>query len=262
LLRHCASLGLTLVVTSACSAGAHGSVRWPEPLAAPSAVTEASPATLRERIEEQPVCVGARSWSAGSLGNTVLYRFTQVGRRVAVGYFVYWSTERPWGPNVLSYTVLPALATDAFYSHFLYIFPGVKDAMYGPGDIEGVNVQFELSETGELSVVGGKAQDATHGDVQLTRSDLVDGAGRIILLTDAWSHQLGAHGGGEYASTKGNDVRCYRGATLRPMTEEVATAFRMGNERTPFRAKPAWGPPPAEHGVQTATTDAPPTRVE
>ena len=210
------------------------------------------------------MCVGARSWSAGNLGETVLYRFTQVGRKVAVGYFVYWSTERPWGPNVLSYTVLPALATDAFYSHFLYVFPGFKDAIYGPGDIEGVNVEFEVHEEGELFVLSGRAQDATHGDVQLSRSDLVDDEGRIILLTDAWSHQLGAHGGGQYANTEGNAVRCYRQASLRPMTEEVATAFRLGNERAPHRAKPAWGPPPAEsdRAVQTAVTEVRPARIE
>jgi hypothetical protein len=258
------SLRLTLAASFACSACAHGSAHWPEPIAGASTATLDSPATLRDRIEEQSVCVGARSWSAGSLGNTVLYRFTQVGRKVSVGYFVYWSTERPWGPNVLSYTVLPALAADAFYSHFLYVFPGAKDAIYGPGDIEGVNVEFELDEKDDLQVVRGRAQDATHGDVQLTRADLVDASGRIILLTDVWSHQLGARGGAEYASAKGSDVRCYQRASLQPMTEQVATAFRLGDEHRPSRAKPAWGSPPAEpeRDVQTAESEALPTRVE
>ena len=220
-------------------------------------------ATVEDRIAERPVCVGARSWSAGTLGNTVLYRYTQVGRKVVVGYFVYWSTERPWGPNVLSYTVLPALATDAFYSHFLWVFPGVKDAIYGPGDIEGVSVDFELDEKGELAVRGGRAQDATHGDVQLTASDLVDDTGRIILLTDVWSHQLGARGGGEYAKTNGGELRCYLRESLRPMTTEVAAAFRMGDENKPFRAKPAWGAPPQKQPAsQVAATELRPVRTE
>lgn len=223
----------------------------------PSAAT-----TLREKIEAQEVCVGARSWSAGSLGNTVLYRYSNTGRRVSVGYFVYWSEERPWGPNVLSYTLLPALATDAFYSHFLWVFPGVKDAIYGPADIEGVNVNFEVGDDGVLRVASGNAQDATHGEVRLTRDDLVDAKGRVILLTDVWSHQLGARGGGEFANTEGNALRCYRGPSLLPMTDDVAVAFRLGNEQNPHRARPAWRAPANENAVQTAETDVRPSRVE
>jgi hypothetical protein len=192
-----------------------------------------------ERLERQTVCVGARSWSAGRLGDTILYRYKRNGRRLEVGYFVYWSTERPWGNNVLSYTVVPALFIDIAYSHFLYFLPGVKDAMHGAADIEGVRVELE-DKDGALRVVGGTADDGTHQPVTLSRDDLVDSRGRTVLLTDVWSHQLGAHGGGAFADDPASQVRCYTQAELRPMTDDVARAFRLGDEASPRRAKPAW----------------------
>ncbi len=207
---------------------------WPKP-----ATTETR-SEDEARVVEQPVCVTARNWSAGALGDTVLYRSHRVGKRIAVGYFVYWSEERPWGSNALSYTVLPALATDAVYSHFLYLFPGIKDALYGPGDVEGAQVVYEQREDGSLEVVAGRADDANHAPVYLSKSDLVDAHGRVILLTDVWSHQLGGHGGGSFADSGKAPVKCYSKASLRPMTEVVARLFRLGNERDPHRGNPAW----------------------
>ncbi|HEY3254950.1 MAG TPA: hypothetical protein VGJ91_13415 [Polyangiaceae bacterium] len=192
------------------------------------------------RVVEQPVCVGARSWSAGTLGDTVLYRTRRVGNRLAVGYFVYWSEERPWGRNVASYTVLPALAVDAVYSHFLYVFPGLKDAMYGSGDVEGVQVLYQQRPDGSLEVVSGRADDANHAPVALSRSDLLDSKGRVVLLTDVWSHQLGAHGGARFAEQSPTALKCYAKSSLQPMTELVARAFRLGNDRQPLRGNPAW----------------------
>ena len=208
-----------------------------------------SPATIEQRsgddarIVEQPVCVGARSWSAGSLGETVLFRSRRVGNRIAVGYFVYWSEERPWGDNLASYTVLPALAVDAVYSHFLYVFPGLKDAIYGAGDVEGVQVLYEQRPDGSLDVVSGRADDGNHGAVALSRSDLLDSKGRVVLLTDVWSHQLGAHGAASFAEHSSPELKCYTKASLQPMTELVARAFRLGNARAPLRGTPAWFEP-------------------
>src|SRR2546423_157770 len=65
-------------------------------------------------VRKLPLCVASESWSAGELGRTVLYRYKREGRTLTVGYFVYWTTERPWGKNLLSYSVLPALFIDAF----------------------------------------------------------------------------------------------------------------------------------------------------
>jgi len=186
------------------------------------------------------VCVGARSWSAGTLGDTVLYRTRRNGNRITVGYFVYWSEERPWGNNSLSYTVLPALAVDAVYSHFLYVFPGLKDAMYGAADIEGAQVSYEQRSDGSLAVLSGRADDGNHNRVELSRADLLDAQGRVVFLTDVWSHQLGAHGGAALADRSKLALKCYEKSSLRPMTEVVARAFRLGNERQPLRGNPAW----------------------
>jgi hypothetical protein len=211
------------------------------------------------RVVDQAVCVGARSWSAGSLGDTVLFRTHRQGNRITVGYFVYWSEERPWGQNSLSYTVLPALAVDAVYSHFLYVFPGLKDAMYGTGDIEGVQVTYEQRADGTLDVVSGRADDGDHGAVALSRSDLLDAKGRVVLLSDVWSHQLGAHGAASFADRSLLELKCYEKASLRPMTELVARAFRLGNDRHPLRGNPAWLEPElltSPAGEQLAATKA------
>ncbi|MEP7049505.1 MAG: hypothetical protein ABJB12_04100 [Pseudomonadota bacterium] len=205
--------------------------------------TEPAKAVLSEddaRVAAQPICIGSRSWSMGALGDTVLYRTRRVGRKIAVGYFVYWTEERPWGSNAVSYSILPALAMDAVYSHFLWLFPGIKDALYGPGDIEGAQVEYEQTEDGALKIVDGRADDGNHAPVFLSREDLVDTKGRVVLLTDVWSHQLGAHGGASFADTPGHELKCYAKAQLQPMTEQIARAFRMGDERHPLRGNPAW----------------------
>jgi hypothetical protein len=207
--------------------------QWPEPSTVAQAPENA-------RIVAQPLCVGARSWSAGTMGDTVLFRTRRVGRKIAVGYFIYWSEERPWGKNVMSYMAVPALAMDAVYSHFLWVFPGLKDALYGPGDIEGVLVEFEERADGSLDVLRGVADDGNHTPVQLSRADLVDSKGRVVLLTDVWSHQLGAHGAAAFADTPGNELKCYGASSLQPMTSKIAREFRLGNERQPRRGNPAW----------------------
>jgi hypothetical protein len=250
---------LTFAIVSRCvlSLAVAGCAVAPRAAAWPKPVTYEQRSADDARVVEQPVCIAARSWSAGSLGDTVLYRARRVGRRISVGYFVYWSEERPWGSNVVSYTVLPALATDAVYSHFLYLFPGLKDAMYGPGDIEGAQVVYEQRDDGSLDVVEGRADDGNHAPVLLSRADLLDSKGRVVLLTDVWSHQLGAHGAAQFANTPGQSLKCYAKSALQPMTEVVARAFRLGTEREPLRGNPAWVEPtqssPAE---QMATVKA------
>lgn len=212
---------------------------WPQPAALePRSLDDA-------RVVEQPICVGMRSWSAGTLGDTVLYRTQRVGKKIAVGYFVYWSEERPWGDNGLSYAVLPALATDAVYSHLLWLFPGIKDALYGPGDVEGVQVLYEQGADGSLSVVSGRADDGNHTPVFLSRADMLDRQGRIVVLSDVWSHQLGSLGAASFAASHQTPLKCYDKSALRPMTEVVARAFRLGNEHDPLRGNPAWVEPGA-----------------
>jgi len=228
-----------LLTLGACSTAAR-EASWPTPVRERAAEPVSADA---EFVQNQPICVGASAWSAGAIGQTVLFHEHRVGRRLDVGYFVYWSEERPWGSNVLSYTVLPALATDAVYSHFFYLFPGLKDALYGPGDIEGVTVEFEEGTDGKLTVTGGLADDANHAPVKLTREDLVDAQGRIVLLTNVWSHQLGAHGAARFANTPGTSLQCYQAASVQPLTAEVARNFRLGTDSKPLRGGPAWPQP-------------------
>ena len=233
------AVAAVVIAIAGCATLPTGSPAWPK-ASTPKPTTLVAASELdAARIQEQPVCVASRHWAAGDLGDTILYRLHRVGSRLEVGYFVYWSTERPWGQNVLSYTVLPALLIDATYSHFLWVLPGVKDVLHGAGDVEGVRVELE-DEGGELRVVGGAADDGLHRGVALSREDLVDSRGRIVLLTDVWSHQFGAHGGGSFATASGAALKCYEGAAVQPMTEEIARAFRLGGEGSPRRAKPAW----------------------
>jgi hypothetical protein len=112
--------------------------------------------------------------------------------------------------------------------------------MYGSGDVEGVQISYRLRPDGSLDVVSGRADDGNHDPVMLSRSDLLDSKGRVVLLTDVWSHQLGAHGAGSFADRSPAALKCYAKSSLRPMTELVARAFRLGNDREPLRANPAW----------------------
>jgi hypothetical protein len=193
---------------------------------------------LDHAIQRQRFCVASDGWSAGTLGSVVLYRTQRVGDRVRVGYFVYWSSERPWGNNELTLLVLPALAVDAVYSHFLFVFPGVQRALYGPADIEGALVEYEQNDS-ELVPVRAFADDATHQPVTLSRRDIVGDEGEVVLMTEAWSHQLGSRDAARRAR-RGHSLQCFEGNGLAPMSADVAKAFRLGDEAKPLRARPAW----------------------
>src|SRR3954463_4454662 len=145
-------------------------------------------------IDARPVCIASEGWSAGELGRTILYRYRRDAKRLEVGYFVYWSTERPWGNNALTYALLPALVTDVFYSHFLFVLPGVQHALYGSGDVEGVRVTFEAEEDGSWTPVSATADDGFHHERALAPREFIDEKGRLVFLTRVWSHQLGAPG--------------------------------------------------------------------
>jgi hypothetical protein len=215
-----------------------GAPSWPAPsfsqvlsaIAAPSE-PDVDDGTI---VKNLPVCISS-AWSAGELGQTVLYRAKREGRTLKVGYFVYWTTERPWGNNALSYTVLPALFIDAFYSHLFFMFPGAKDLIHGPGDIEGARVTYEQNDQGAWVPVAAVADNGFHQEVELAPGDFVDAEGRVLLKTQVWSHQLGATG-----QHDGDAMTCFQGDSLSPMTEQIASAFRLGSPSDPRRAPPAW----------------------
>lgn len=220
---------------------------WPEPrtteivAAAPhDEIDENGVDGDRDRIEAQTVCIARESYAAGELGRSVLYRYKRAAGRVEVGYFVYWSTERPWGKNALSYTLVPALFTDAVYSHFFFVLPGMQRAIYGAGDVEGMRVTFEERPDGSLSPLSAVADDERHHEVKLAAVDFVDQKGRLVFMTNSWSHQLGAPGAAASEGAGDGAVQCFGGQTLRPLTARVASLFRLGVPNDPKRARPAW----------------------
>src|SRR5262249_42318503 len=94
-------------------------------------------------IESQPVCVGKAVASAGELGETLYYRATRLpDGKIAVGYFAFFSEERPWGNNWMTWTLLPALGIDLVYSRSLLVGPGLQRAIYGKGDVEGFRIVY------------------------------------------------------------------------------------------------------------------------
>jgi len=217
-----------------------GSPSWPGPRTsrAPEPVIEARGDD--EVVRDLTVCVAARSWYAGELGQSILYHYQRTGRTLTVGYFVYWTTERPWGKNALSYAVLPALFIDAFYSHFFFVFPGAQWVIHGPGDIEGARVVYRQQDDGRWTPVSAVADDGLHREVILSPDDFVDRAGRVVLMTDVWSHQLGAPGGRSFAANRTQKMACFVREAMEPLTDEIARDFRLGSPDDPRRARPAW----------------------
>lgn len=195
---------------------------------------------LARLVQGGSVCVAWNRQWAGELGKPLLFHVKRVGPdRVVAGYFAYWSTERPWGKNALTRQVLPALLIDAVYSHLLFVLPGLKSMLYGPGDVEGLRVTYTLGSDHQLVPVSVFADDGTHNEVQLDVRDAVDDSGRVVVLTNVWSHQLGAKGAVS-AVRAGAGVRCYTGSDLQPVTAATALAFRLGDIQVPLRARPAW----------------------
>jgi len=224
---------------------------WPGPASAalqqipprlpdgPSGIGPGTFYTDADVVPTLPVCVASSSF-AGELGSSVLYHYRRDGQTLMVGYFVYWTTERPWGKNALSYTLLPALFIDAFYSHLFFLFPGPQRIIYGPGDVEGVRIAYERRDNGRWEAVSAVADDVLHNEVALSRDDFVDREGRIVFMIDGWSHQLGGKGASSLSGARKDAFVCFDGGALEPLTADVARLFRLGSPSDPRRARPAW----------------------
>ena len=227
-------LGGLGVGLSACLLAVQPEPRWADVGAKTSNIED-------EWVRAHKVCVGETSNFRGELGDTLAYRVVRDGSRLDVSYFAYWSMESPWGDEPL----LLALAIDAIYSHLLFALPGLQYWLYGPADIEGAKVAYGIERQGTrvaLEALQGWADDKRHQPVTLSSRDLVGPGGETWLLTDAWSHQLGAPAAAEWA--RGNEgegsYRCYEGDSLVPLTTSLARDFRLGSARAPQRARPAW----------------------
>jgi hypothetical protein len=191
-------------------------------------------------IQHQPVCIASRGAWLENLGSTLLYVHRRVGDELRVGYFAYWADERPWGENLETYTLLPALALDATYTHTLFVLPGLQRVLYGAGDIEGVTVVYRVSPGGTQSAQRAVAENRLHGKVVLRADELVMRDGRVVAMTESWSHQLGARDAARHAELPATSLTCFDAQGLRPLSPDTARAFRLGTAAAPRRARAAW----------------------
>jgi hypothetical protein len=193
-------------------------------------------------IERAPVCIGSAVASAGALADVLYYRAASLGGgRFAVGYFAFFSEERPWGNNWLTWSVVPALAVDLAYSRALLVAPGVQRALYGAGDVEGVSIVYEVTPAGTLQVDHAVAENRREQLVGLSRREVfaLDPL-RPTFYSEVWSHQLGGRGARSLSDL--TYVRCYEGDSIRPLPDDVARAFRLDNRATPAHVE-RLGPP-------------------
>lgn len=183
-------------------------------------------------IEAQPVCIASTVRSAGELGPALLYRRARLpDGRLAVGYYAFFSEERPWGNNWMTWALVPALAVDVVYTRLLMIAPGLQRAEYGPADVEGFRVIYGVTPEGRLTPEGAVADDDRHQRTELRRDELfaVDPE-RITLATTSWSHHLGGR------VERAGDVvyrRCYGPGSIRPVTGDVVRRFRLDRRAHP-----------------------------
>jgi hypothetical protein len=197
----------------------------------PPARSEVTPE--QARIEAQPVCIGSNTHSAGVLSDVLYYRaVTRDDGHVEVGYFAFFSEERPWGNNWMTWAVVPALAIDLVYSRTLLVAPGVQRMLYGPGDVEGVGVVYDVLPNGSLRLAEAHADDGHHAPVALTRADALSvDPSRPTFYSDVWSHQLG--GRGAHGPADLTYQRCYDASSIRPLPESVARDFHLDGVRAP-----------------------------
>ena len=203
-------------------------VELPRPLSAGAR----SPSALEAAIEAQPVCVGSTVHSFGELGTALLYRATQrADGRVEVGYYVFYSEERPWGNNWLTWTLVPALAVDLVYTRTLLLAPGAQRLLYGKGDVEGFRVLYDALPGGELRALEGASDDTYHRPTRLDRATLFSSVpGRLTVFTEGWNHHLGASGAGTRDPVS---LRCYEHRSIRPLTDEIAREFHLERRAGP-----------------------------
>jgi hypothetical protein len=222
--------------------------------AAPVAQSTEHVGVEQAAIEQREICVGSSVASAGKLGDTLYYRATKLpDDKLVVGYYAFFSEERPWGNNWLTWTVLPALAVDAVYSHGMFVGPGMQRAISGKGDVEGFRIEYELRPDGSLEVERAVADDGSHNVVNLSEKDLLSlDPKRPTVYTDVWSHQLG--GRGVRSRSDLSYVRCFGPGHIRLLPEAIVDEFALGGRAMPAHIEALGGrvlgaPPSAEARV-------------
>lgn len=216
------------VVGSACiqKGSLPPTVAMPIEAVAPSSVEELA-------IEQREICVGSAVASAGDLADTLYYRATVLpDGKLVVGYFAFFSDERPWGNNWLTWTVVPALALDMFYTRAMFVAPGLQRFMHGKGDVEGFRVVYDLRPDGTLEVDRAVADDGTHEPVQLARADVMAlDPNRPTFYSSVWSHQLGGRGVHDRSSL--SYVQCFGPGHIRPLTDQLSDEYALAGRAPP-----------------------------
>jgi len=225
-----------------------------------STTSDIAPSGVEASIARQPICVGSSVLSAGSIADTLYYRAVSLqGGKIAVGYFVFFSEERPWGNNWLTWTVLPALGVDMFYSRSLLVAPGIQRALYGKGDVEGFRIIYELQSDGSLRADSAVADDRDERPVALGREQLFAlDAQRPTLYTDIWSHQLG--GRDAHSKADLSSLHCYEADQIRPLTDDIASDFHVENRANPAHVELLGGVSLHDEAQQAKSSSPPPPR--
>jgi hypothetical protein len=212
----------------------------PTASAASATATESTSAETAA-IEQREICVGSSVASAGVLADTLYYRAAMLpDGKLAVGYFAFFSEERPWGNNWLTWTVLPAIALDLVYTRSMMVGPGLQRAMYGKGDVEGFRIIYDVRPDGSLEVERAFADDGSHDPVQLERADVMGlDAKRPTVYSDTWSHQLGGRGLRDKAAL--SYVRCFGAGHVRPLTDALSDDFALAGRAPPAHVEALGG---------------------
>jgi hypothetical protein len=184
-------------------------------------------------IEKREICVGSAVESVGELADDLYYRASVLpDGKLAVGYYAFFSEERPWGNNWLTWTLLPALAVDTFYTRAFFVGPGLQRAIHGKGDVEGFRVVYDLRPDGTLALERAIADDGTHAPVYLSAEDVMSmDRLRPTFYSDVWSHQLG--GRGVRARSDLAYVKCYGPGHVRELPESIATDYGLDHRAQP-----------------------------
>jgi hypothetical protein len=205
-------------------------------------------------IGRQPVCIGSLVRSAGKLGSALYYhhRWTHDGKLV-VGYYAFYSDERPWGNNWMTWLLLPALAIDLVYTRTFFIGPGYRQLAHGRGDVEGFRVIYKYDGNDTLSIDHAIADDANHRERRLERAELLrlDPA-RPTLYSETWSHQLGGRGARSLGDLAAR--RCFGVGSIRPISHSIAQEFQLDRRARPASMAAMGGPAGSMNFVGTPPT--------
>jgi len=205
-------------------------------------------------IEQREICVGSQVTSAGTLGDVLYYRATLLpDGKLIVGYFAFFSEERPWGNNWLTWTVVPALAVDMVYTRSVFVGPGLQRAISGKGDVEGFRIVYGIAPDGTLNVERAVADNGSHDAVYLEAADVLRmDPQRPTFYSDVWSHQLGGRGVRTMADLA--YVRCFGPGRVLPLPDSVDADFALRGRAPPAHVEALGGRPIGAPDQRAAST--------